>query len=138
FALSVLLLGLGVIARTSWIALIALFFAWFVQCEWQGSATFNASYATIALGWQVAFFLIFFAFPFFTNEDRKALPWAIGALAGPLQFALIYDTITKAFSALRYGIAPAPFVLPCAIAVLFLLSHRQFPPATGVPLCVFH
>ncbi|HZE12533.1 MAG TPA: DUF2339 domain-containing protein, partial [Chthoniobacterales bacterium] len=131
FALSVLLLGLGVIARTSWIALIALFFAWFVQCEWQGSATFSASYATIALGWQTAFFLIFFAFPFFTNEDRKALPWAIGALAGPLQFALIYDTITKAFPALRNGIAPALFVLPYVVAVLFLVRKRQADPATG-------
>jgi uncharacterized membrane protein len=79
----------------------------------------------------VAFFLIFFAFPFFTNEDRKAVPWAIGALAGPLQFALVYDTITKAFPAFRNGIAPALFVLPYAIAVLFLVRKRQADPATG-------
>jgi uncharacterized membrane protein len=131
FVLCVLLLGLAVIARTSWIALIALVFGWLVQCEWQGSPLFNAAYATLALGWQTAFFLIFFGFPFFTSEERKALPWSIGALAGPLQFALIYDTITKAFPALRNGFAPAVFVVPYAIAVLFLVRKRQADPATG-------
>jgi uncharacterized membrane protein len=131
FVLCVLLLGLAVIARTSWIALIALVFGWLVQCEWQGTPNFNAAYATLALGWQTAFFLIFFAFPFFTSEERRALPWSIGALAGPLQFALIYDTITKAFPALRNGLAPAVFVLPYAIAVWFLVRKRQADPATG-------
>lgn len=131
FVLCVLLLGLAVVSRTSWIAMIALIFGWFVQCEWQGSNHFNPDYATIALGWQTAFFLIFFAFPFFTSEERKPLPWSIGALAGPLQFALIYDTITKAFPALRNGIAPAVFVVPYAVAVFFLVRKRQADPATG-------
>jgi len=131
FVLCVLLLGLAVVARTSWIALIALVFGWLVQCEWQGSPNFNAAYATLALGWQTAFFLIFFAFPFFTSEERKALPWSISALAGPLQFALIYDTITKAFPALRNGFAPAVFVVPYLIAVWFLVRKRQADPATG-------
>jgi uncharacterized membrane protein len=131
FVLCVLLLGLAVVARTSWIALIALVFGWLVQCEWQGTPTFHIDYATLALGWQTAFFLIFFAFPFFTSEERKALPWAIGALAGPLQFALIYDTIRKAFPALENGLAPAVFVVPYAIAVWFLVQKRGANPATG-------
>jgi uncharacterized membrane protein len=131
FVLCVLLLGLAVIAHTSWIALIALVFGWLVQGEWQGSPNFNAGYATLALGWQVAFFLIFFAFPFFTSEERKALPWSISALAGPLEFALIYDIITKSFPAFRNGIAPAVFVIPYAIAISFLIRKRQASPATG-------
>jgi uncharacterized membrane protein len=131
FVLCVLLLGLAVIARTSWIALIALVFGSLVQSQWQGSPHFNVGFATLALGWQTAFFLIFFAFPFFTSEERKALPWSIGALAGPLQFALIYDTITKAFPALRNGFAPAVFVAPYAIAVWFLVRKRQADPAAG-------
>lgn len=130
FFLSVLLLGLGVFARTSWIALIALVFSWLIQCQWQGTH-FTNSYATIALGWQIAFFLIFFAYPFFSAEDRKALPWAVGALAGPLQFALIYEIITKTFPALRNGLAPAAFVLPYAVATVFLVRKRQADPATG-------
>ena len=131
FVLSVLLLGLGVMARTSWIGLVALFFSWLIQSEWQGSPHFHAEYATLALGWQAAFFLIFFAFPFFTSEERKALPWAISAIAGPLQFGLIYDTITKSFPALRNGLAPAVFVLPYAFALWFLIRKRQADPAAG-------
>jgi uncharacterized membrane protein len=130
FVLSVLLLGLGVISRTSWIALIALVFSWLVQCEWQ-SSWFSAEYAIFALGWETAFFLIFFAYPFFTAEENEPLPWAISALAGPLQFALIYDTIRHAFPVLRNGLAPAAFVLPYAGATLFLVQKRQASPATG-------
>jgi uncharacterized membrane protein len=131
FVLCVLLLGLAVIARTSWIALIALLFGWLVQSEWQSSPHFNVAFGPLALGWQAAFFLIFFAFPFFTSEERKALPWSISALAGPLQFALIYDTVRHAFPALRNGFAPAVFVVPYAIAVWFLVRKRQADPATG-------
>jgi uncharacterized membrane protein len=130
FALSVLLLGLGVIARTSWIGLIALVFAWLVQCEWQGSF-FTTAYATLGLGWETAFFLIFFAYPFFSAEEDRTLPWAISALAGPLQFALIYDIIIKAFPALRNGLAPAAFVVPYAVATVFLVRKRQAAPASG-------
>jgi uncharacterized membrane protein len=130
FVLSVLLLGLGVIARTSWIGLVALAFAWLVQCEWQGSF-FTTAYATLGLGWETAFFLIFFAYPFFTAEEDRTLPWAISALAGPLQFALIFDIITKAFPALRNGLAPAAFVVPYAVATLFLVRKRQAVPASG-------
>jgi len=130
FFLSVLLLGLGVISRTSWIALIALFFSWLVQAAWQASH-FSTAFAALALGWQFAFFLIFFAFVFFTTEGTKALPWAISALAGPLQFALIYDTVRHAFPAWRNGFAPAVFVVPYAVTVWFLVRKRQANPATG-------
>ncbi len=133
FILCVLLLGLGVFARTSWIALIALIFSWLVQCEWHGlhyTSDF-AGYAAIGLGWHLAFLLIFFAYPFFSAEDRKALPWAISALAGPLQFSLAYEIITKIFPAWRNGLAPGAFVLPYAIAIIFLVRKRQADPASG-------
>ncbi|HEX4640824.1 MAG TPA: DUF2339 domain-containing protein [Chthoniobacterales bacterium] len=130
FGLCVLLLGLAVIARSSWVALIALFFGWWIQVEWQASH-FTADYATLAVGWESAFFLVFFALPFFTNEDRKALPWAISALAGPLQFAIIYDVIEKAFPAFKNGLAPGLFVVPYAAGTFFLTRKRQADPATG-------
>jgi uncharacterized membrane protein len=130
FALCVLLLGLAVIARTSWVALIALFFGWWIQIQWQASH-FTSGYATLAVGWEIAFFLVFAGFPFFTNEDRKAVPWAISALAGPLQFAVIYDVIERAFPAFKNGLAPALFVLPYVAGMFFLIRRRQADPATG-------
>jgi uncharacterized membrane protein len=130
FGLSALLLALAVMARTSFIGLIALIFAWLVQSEWQASY-FTNGYATLALGWQLAFFLVFFAFAFFTAEDRNAMPWAISALTGPLQFSLVYDTIRHAFPALQNGLAPAAFVLPYAAGTFFLVRNRQANPAAG-------
>ena len=130
FGLSVLLLGLGVAARTSWIGLIGLLFAWLVQYEWQASF-FTTAYATLGVGWEIGFFLIFFAYPFFSAEEDSTLPWAISALAGPLQFALIYDIVMKAFPAWRNGFAPAALVVPYAFATLFLVRKRQAAPASG-------
>jgi uncharacterized membrane protein len=130
FFLSVLLLGLGVVARTSWIALVALIFSWAIESQWQ-ALHFTNSHAAIALGWQVAFFLLFFGYPFFSAEERKPLPWAIGALAGPLQFALIYEIITKTFPDWRNGLTPAAFVVPYVAGTFFLLRKRQADPASG-------
>jgi uncharacterized membrane protein len=130
FFLSVLLLGLGVVARTSWIALVALLFAWAVESAWQ-SMHFTDSYAALALGWQLAFFLLFLGYPFFSAEERKPLPWAIGALSGPLHFVLMYEIITKTFPNLRNGLTPAAFILPYIAGIFFLVRNRQADPASG-------
>ncbi|HEX7515766.1 MAG TPA: DUF2339 domain-containing protein [Chthoniobacterales bacterium] len=130
FFLAVLLLGLGVISRTSWIALIALAFTWAVESEWQ-ALHFTNSDGALVLGWQIAFFLLFLGFPFFTAEERKPLPWAIGALSGPLHFCLIYEIIRTTFPNLRNGLIPAAFVLPYAVGTLFLVKRKQVTPASG-------
>jgi hypothetical protein len=131
FFLAVLLLGLGVVSRTSWIALIALAFTWAVESEWQ-ALHFTNSYGGLALGWQLAFFLLFLGYPFFTAEERKPLPWAIGAMSGPLHFWLIYEIIRTAFPNLRNGLIPAAFVLPYAIGTLFLVKRKQVPRHPGM------
>jgi uncharacterized membrane protein len=59
------------------------------------------------------------------------LPWAIGALSGPLQFALIYEIITKTFPALQNGFAPAVFVVPYTVGTFFLIRKRQADPKSG-------
>jgi Predicted membrane protein (DUF2339) len=130
FFLAVLLLGLGVVSRTSWIALIALAFTWAVEREWQ-ALHFTSSYGALVLGWQLGFFLLFLGYPFFTAEERKPLPWAIGALSGPLHFWLIYEIIRTTFPNLRNGLIPAAFVLPYAVGTLFLVKRKQVAPASG-------
>jgi hypothetical protein len=130
FFFSVLLLGLGVVARSSWAALVALIFAWLIQSEWH-TLHFPISHAPLGLGWHLGFFLLFFAYPFFTAEEDRSLPWAISALAGPLQFVFVYAIALIAFPAFRNGLAPAAFVLPYGAAILFLLKRRQANPARG-------
>jgi uncharacterized membrane protein len=130
FFLAVLLLGLGVVSRTSWLALIALAFTCAVESEWQG-LHFTQGYGALALGWQLAFLLLFLGYPFFTTEERKPLPWAIGALAGPLHFCLIYEIIRTTFPEMRNGLIPAAFVLPYAFGTFFLIKKREVIPASG-------
>jgi uncharacterized membrane protein len=130
FFLAVLLLGLGVVSRTSWLALIALAFTWAVESEWQ-ALHFTPNYGALALGWQIGFFVLFLGYPFFTTEERKPLPWAVGALSGPLHFWLIYEVIRTTFPELRNGLIPAAFVLPYAAGTLFLVKKRQVTPASG-------
>jgi uncharacterized membrane protein len=130
FFLSVLLLGLGVVSHTSWIALIALAFTWAVEREWQ-ALHFTSSYGALVLGWQLGFFFLFLGYPFFTAEERKPLPWAIGAMSGPLHFWLIYEIIRTTFPNLRNGLIPAAFVVPYAIGTLFLVKKKQVTPESG-------
>jgi uncharacterized membrane protein len=130
FFLAVLLLGLGVISRTSWLALIALAFTWAVESEWQG-LHFTRGYGSLALGWQLAFLLLFLGYPFFTAEERKPLPWAVGALAGPLHFALIYEIIRTTFPEMRNGLVPGAFILPYAVGTFFLIKKRGVIPSSG-------
>ena len=145
FFLAVLLLGLGVVSRTSWIALVALGFTWAIEREWQ-ALHFTNSYAALALGWQLAFFLIFLGYPFFSNEERKPLPWAVGALAGPLHFWLIYEIISATFPNLRSGFLPAAFAVPYAIGTFFLVNkktgrpcvRRRAPRVAGWRGALFH
>ncbi len=75
--------------------------------------------------------MLFLGYPFFTAEERKPLPWAIGALSGPLHFWLIYEIIRTTFPDLRNGLIPAAFVLPYAVGTLFLVKKRQVVPASG-------
>jgi uncharacterized membrane protein len=130
FFLAVLLLALGVLSRTSWIALIALVFTWAVESEWQG-LHFTSGYGALALGWQLAFFLIFLGYPFFSAEEGKSLPWAVGALSGPLHFSLIFDVIRTTFPDLHNGFAPAAFALPYVIGTAFLVKKKKVEPASG-------
>jgi len=130
FFLAILLLGVGVVTRTSWIALVALAFTWGIEREWQ-ALHFTQGYATLAIGWQIAFFLIFLGYPFFTAEDRKPLPWAVGALAGPLHFALIFEIIFTTFPNLRNGLVPAVFALPYLVGTFVLIRNKQADPSSG-------
>ncbi|MFN2509222.1 MAG: DUF2339 domain-containing protein, partial [Chthoniobacterales bacterium] len=128
--LSIVLLGLGIVSRTSWIAAVALAFTWAVEREWQ-TLHFANSYALLALGWYALFFLLFAAYPFFATEEQRPLPWAIGAISGVLHFWLIYELIASAYPNLRNGLLPAVFVLPYAFGVFYLLRKRGIAPASG-------
>jgi uncharacterized membrane protein len=127
--LALVLLGLGIVARTSWIALVALVFTWTIERQWQ-SLHYSNSYALLALGWYVVFMLVFVGYPFFTSEKRS-LPWAIGALSGVLHYTLVMEVVVAAYPQLRNGLLPAVFVLPYAVGVWWLMRKEGLAPASG-------
>ncbi|CAN5508839.1 hypothetical protein BH18VER1_BH18VER1_19390 [soil metagenome] len=128
--LAVVLLGLGILARTSWIAVVALGFAWAVEREWH-ALHFTNAHALLALGWCVVCFVVFAAYPFFSKEEESPVPWAVGAMSGVLHFWLIYGDISAAYPHLRGGLLPAIFVLPYAFGVFHLIRKRGVAPASG-------
>jgi hypothetical protein len=145
--LATVLLGLGIVARTSWIALVALAFTWAVEREWHSLHFTNAA-ALLALGWYVAFFLVFMAYPFFAGRARAPGPasaadatatvpadstiaWAVGALSGVLHFWLIYEVVAAAYPQLLNGLLPAVFIIPYAYGVWHLIKQRGITPASA-------
>jgi len=152
--MAIVLLALGIVSRTSWIAAVALGFTWAVEREWH-TLHFTDTTALLALVWYVAFFLVFVAYPFFTNGGTRAvasaaeigrldqdgtaavpprdaaLPWAAGAMSGLLHFALVFELISSAYPHLRNGLLPALFVLPYAAGVAYLIKKRGIAPASG-------
>jgi uncharacterized membrane protein len=130
FLLAVLLLGLGIVSRTSWIAAIALGGVWVIEREWQ-TLHFSASHAAMPFGWYIVFALLFIGYAFCTAEKREQLPWAISAVAGALHFWLIFELVSAAYPQLYNGFLPAVFVVPYAVGVFFLVKRRGIDPASG-------
>jgi len=128
--LAIVLLALGILARTSWIAAVALACTWAVEREWH-TIHFTNTHALLALGLSVVFFLVFAAYPFFSAEERSPVPWAVGAMSGVLHFWLIYEIVSSAYPHLRNGLLPLIFILPYAYGVYHLIRKRGVAPATG-------
>jgi uncharacterized membrane protein len=130
FLLAVLLLGLGIISRTSWIAAVALGGVWGIERAWQ-TLHFSASHAAMPFGWYIVFALLFIGYAFCTAEKTEQLPWAISAVSGALHFWLIFELVSAAYPQLYNGLLPAVFIVPYAVGVFFLVKRRGIDPASG-------
>lgn len=130
FALNVLLLGASVWHRASWIAAIALTASWPVQCAWQ-AIHFTADSGFLPLTWHVAILLLFVAYPFFVQIKDEALPWAISAVAGVMQFWLVYQEVIATYPNSAMGLLPAIFIIPCAVSILYLARAKNVDLAKG-------
>src|SRR6266436_577866 len=95
--LIVLLLGmtkvfsLDVLPAVGLVSVLALEHAWHFQ-------HFDPARATLPLIWYLVFYAVFSVFPFIFHRSfaEKTMPWATAALAGPLQFYLVYQLIRAA------------------------------------------
>jgi uncharacterized membrane protein len=129
FLLAILLLGLAIVSRFSWIAAVALLGAWAVEREWH-TLHFSALNPAIPFGWYVVFALLFVGYAFFAQKGEQ-LPWAISAVSGALHFWLIYELVSSAYPQLQNGLLPAVFIVPYALGVFHLVKRQGIEPASG-------
>jgi uncharacterized membrane protein len=112
-----------------WIAAIALLLTWTVELGWH-EERLGATSGAAPLLWYVAILALYVGFPYFAGCTER-WPWSIAAVAGPLQFYLVYRGAAVTAPSLVNGLLPAAFALPYLLGVWFLVQRREIAPASA-------
>jgi hypothetical protein len=107
----------------------ALVLTWLAEWIWHSRA-FRSDDPVVTLTWYVALFLLFAATPYFCGV-KKLWPWMIGAMAGPLQFWLVYRLVVTRFQLEWKALIPLAFALPAAAGMIFLVRKERVPLSSG-------
>jgi uncharacterized membrane protein len=142
--LVVLTLGLAYVMTIEWLPACALAGVAALEYAWQ-ARHFSPQNAVLPLWWYIGFDVAFLAFPFVPWPGRPARdgrgetplgrtgkmpvsrfqsltgPWAVSALAGVVQFPLVYDVVRKAWPNDFLGVIPAVFAIPPLISLVAVL-----------------
>lgn len=115
-----LLLGMVRIAGMQGLLPIGLASIALLEVAWQ-SAALVPEQALLPLVWEIAFYAVFLLFPFVWQQKYRdqRLPWIVSALAGPVQFGLVYFLMRQAYPNPVMGLVPIAFAVPS----LFALAH---------------
>ncbi len=137
--LVILLLGmseillLDILPAIGLVCVLALEHAWHFQ-------HFDPTRATLPLSWYLGFYALFTIFPFIFHRKfaDKTAPWAAAALAGPLQFYLVYQVTRSAYPSHLPGLVPLAFALPSLLGLLVVLKRTSLSsPARSAQLALF-
>jgi type II secretory pathway pseudopilin PulG len=125
--LVVLLLGVTRIFSHDWLPAIGLVCVASLECAWH----FNRFDVTnpnvspnLALVWYLVFFALFALFPFLFLKKfgDRVVPWATAAMAGPVQFLLVYRLVKVAWPNRMMGLLPAAFAIPGLLSLVIVLK----------------
>jgi predicted membrane protein DUF2339 len=118
------ILSLDVLPAVGLVSVLALEHAWHFQ-------HFDPAHAPLPLIWYLVFYAVFSVFPFIFHQKfkEKTTPWAAAALAGPLQFYLVYQLIRAAHPNSVLGLVPAAFALPSLVGLFVLLKRTPLDSA---------
>lgn len=106
-----LLLGLVRYRGTDVVALLALFSTTAVEVVWHYK-NFRPAAAVWPMLWYLIFYGLFTLFPFvFRKHVKGSFSWLASALAGPVQFYLIYLAVSESVGTAYIGLLPVPFAL---------------------------
>jgi Predicted membrane protein (DUF2339) len=130
------MLSLDVLPAVALACVLALEHAW----HFEHFNPSNPSRAATPLIWYLGFYALFTVFPFIFHRKLagKTAPWAAAALAGPLNFYLVYDLVRSAYPSRVPGLVPLAFALPSLIGLLVLLKRTPLSsPARNAQLALF-
>jgi len=118
-----LLLGLAKMARIDSLIAVGAGSGWLLQAAWLRTSL-DPQHAVVPLVWFIGFYAVLSAFPFVFQRDYRSrhLPWAVAALAGPAQFALVYWLVRTAFPNPVMGLLPAVFAVPALLGLRRLMT----------------
>ncbi|MDD5628174.1 MAG: DUF2339 domain-containing protein, partial [Elusimicrobia bacterium] len=123
--LNILLAALVVQRGLTAISSLAFFATVIVEGFWHVNHFEQARFA-VPLAWYLGFYSFFTVLPFiFTGRMRGREPWIAAALAGPVQFPLVYQAFVAAAGKSYIGVVPAFFALPSLAGLWGVL--RAFP-----------
>ncbi len=127
--LVVLTLGLASLMTLEWLPACALVGVAALEYAWH-ARHFAPGSAEVALGWYLGFYVVFSAFPFVFRGRFAALtgPWVISALAGVLQFPLVYRLIQQTWPNDYLGALPAAFAVIPLLSLVVVLRTPDVPP----------
>lgn len=127
--LVVLLLGVTKLLSLDWMPVIGLVCVVALESTWHFSRFEDAIAASrpspvAPLVWYLIFFAAFALFPFLFRRyfSERTVPWAASALAGPLQFLLIYRIVKIAWPNYVMGLLPAAFAIPALVGLFVILK----------------
>lgn len=130
-----LLLGVTRLLNFDWMPVIGLFSVAALECAWHFSKfdsplVVDRPDAAPPLVWYLIFFAVFAAFPFLflRRFSEKVIPWAAAALAGPVQFLLIYRLIRIAHPNEIMGLLPSAFAIPGLLSLYII--WKQIPTSS--------
>jgi uncharacterized membrane protein len=120
--LAALTLGLAMVLAIEWLPMCALVGVGALEYAWN-ARHFSVEQAPLALGWFALFYGVFAGFPFFVRSRVANLtgPWTVAALAGVVQFPLVYQLVKRAWPNDIMGGLPALFVIAPLLSLLALV-----------------
>jgi Predicted membrane protein (DUF2339) len=130
------MLSLDVLPAVGLACVLALEHAW----HFEHFNPSNPSRAAMPLIWYLGFYAVFSIFPFIFHRKfaGKTGPWAAAALAGPLNFYLVYDVVRSAYPSRVPGLVPLAFAVPSLLGLLMLLKRTPLAsPARDAQLALF-
>jgi len=124
--LAVMLLRLTHLLAVDGPAIVALMSTAMVQLCWQ-TQHYKGENWLLLTAWHTAIFVLFFGFPLLYRErmQNRTLPWIAAAASGPIQFFLLYQTLTTVHGKAWIGALPILFAAPFLYAMKELV--RKLP-----------